>query len=208
MLEVLANHERGPRRAAYDAEQFVGIDLDRRRSVICGTDQHGNLLEAVRISNDPNVLTRSSPAPAGPADERRPPALETSGRPTGPPGYAGRGSGPPGGPSRPPPLPPGLLHRRTRRYRLSSPVPGVGTIAETPGQLTLHRHGPLPCAHRVEMSIPAWRRYSRVLLIGRPTLSMVHPSAGSPAPCTVGPDGRGTTRRRRPGRRHVPPSGR
>lgn len=42
--------------AAYDAKQFVGIDLHRRRSVICRTDQHGEVLEAVRISNDPKLL--------------------------------------------------------------------------------------------------------------------------------------------------------
>jgi hypothetical protein len=48
-----------PVRAAYDAAQFVGIDLHRRRSVICRTDQHGNLLEAVQISNDPHMLTEA-----------------------------------------------------------------------------------------------------------------------------------------------------
>jgi transposase len=45
-------------RAAYDDKQFVGIDLHRRRSVICRTDQHGNVLEAVRISNDPQLLAQ------------------------------------------------------------------------------------------------------------------------------------------------------
>jgi transposase len=45
--------------AAYDdARQFVGIDLHRRRSVISRTDQHGNVLEAVRISNDPHMLAQ------------------------------------------------------------------------------------------------------------------------------------------------------
>jgi transposase len=42
--------------AAYDGRQFVGIDLHRRRSVISRTDQHGQVLEAVRISNDPKLL--------------------------------------------------------------------------------------------------------------------------------------------------------
>lgn len=44
--------------AAYDDKQFVGIDLHRRRSVISRTDQHGNVLEAVRISNDPHMLAQ------------------------------------------------------------------------------------------------------------------------------------------------------
>jgi len=42
--------------AAYDGKQFVGIDLHRRRSVISRTDQHGEVLEAVRIDNDPKLL--------------------------------------------------------------------------------------------------------------------------------------------------------
>ena len=42
--------------AAYDGKQFVGINLHRRRSVISRTDQHGEVLEAVRISNDPKLL--------------------------------------------------------------------------------------------------------------------------------------------------------
>jgi transposase len=42
--------------AAYDGRQFVGIDLHRRRSVVSRTDQHGQVLEAVRISNDPHML--------------------------------------------------------------------------------------------------------------------------------------------------------
>jgi transposase len=45
-----------PVSAAYDGKQFVGIDLHRRRSVISRTDQHGEVLEAVRISNDPKLL--------------------------------------------------------------------------------------------------------------------------------------------------------
>jgi hypothetical protein len=42
--------------AAYDGRQFVGIDLHRRRSVVSRTDQQGNVLEAVRIPNDPHLL--------------------------------------------------------------------------------------------------------------------------------------------------------
>jgi transposase len=42
--------------AAYDGRQFVGIDLHRRRSVVSRTDQHGKVLEAVRISNGPHLL--------------------------------------------------------------------------------------------------------------------------------------------------------
>jgi len=45
-----------PVSAAYDGRQFVGIDLHRRRSVVSRTDQHGEVLEAVRISNDPHML--------------------------------------------------------------------------------------------------------------------------------------------------------
>jgi len=45
-----------PVSAAYDGRQFVGIDLHRRRSVVSRTDQHGNVLEAVRISNDRHML--------------------------------------------------------------------------------------------------------------------------------------------------------
>jgi transposase len=47
-----------PVSAAYDGKQFVGIDLHRRRSVISRTDQHGQVLEAVRISNDPKLLAQ------------------------------------------------------------------------------------------------------------------------------------------------------
>jgi hypothetical protein len=50
--------KKAPVSAAYDAKQFVGIDLHRRRSVICRTDQHGQVLEAVRISNDPKLLAQ------------------------------------------------------------------------------------------------------------------------------------------------------
>ena len=48
--------KKAPVSAAYDGRQFVGIDLHRRRSVVSRTDQHGNVLEAVRISNDRHML--------------------------------------------------------------------------------------------------------------------------------------------------------
>ena len=54
----IPNGEGGPGEAAYDGEQFVGVDLHRRRSVISRTDQHGEVLEAVRISNDPQLLAQ------------------------------------------------------------------------------------------------------------------------------------------------------
>jgi hypothetical protein len=47
-----------PVSAAYDGKQFVGIDLHRRRSVISRTGQHGQVLEAVRVSNDPHKLAQ------------------------------------------------------------------------------------------------------------------------------------------------------
>ena len=58
MLGVLTicNLKGGPVSAAYDGRQFVGIDLHRRRSVICRTDELGEVLEAVRIANDPKLL--------------------------------------------------------------------------------------------------------------------------------------------------------
>jgi transposase len=60
MLEVLTSTtvKEAPVSAAYDGKQFVGIDLHRRRSVISRSDQHGNVLEAVRISNDPQLLAQ------------------------------------------------------------------------------------------------------------------------------------------------------
>ena len=36
----------------YAGQQFVGIDLHRRRSVIVRTTDRGEALETVRISND------------------------------------------------------------------------------------------------------------------------------------------------------------
>ncbi len=58
MLGVLTSPtvKEAPVSAAYDGRQFVGIDLHRRRSVVSRTDQHGEVLEAVRISNDPRLL--------------------------------------------------------------------------------------------------------------------------------------------------------
>ncbi|OJF15146.1 IS110 family transposase [Couchioplanes caeruleus] len=42
--------------AAYDEQQYVGIDLHRRRSVIVRMDQAGQRLESKRIDNDPMAL--------------------------------------------------------------------------------------------------------------------------------------------------------
>jgi hypothetical protein len=43
---------------AYAGQQFVGIDLHRRRSVIVRTTDRGDPLETVRISNDVDSLTK------------------------------------------------------------------------------------------------------------------------------------------------------
>ncbi|WP_309238807.1 IS110 family transposase [Actinoplanes aureus] len=43
--------------AAYDEQQYVGIDLHRRRSVIVRMDQAGRQLGSKRIDNDPMALT-------------------------------------------------------------------------------------------------------------------------------------------------------
>ena len=40
----------------YDGQQFVGIDLHRRRSVIVRQDADGEVLERVRIDNDAMAL--------------------------------------------------------------------------------------------------------------------------------------------------------
>jgi transposase len=52
---------------AYVGQQFVGIDLHRRRSVIVRATSTGEVLETVRILNDPDrlieVIGRSGPAP-------------------------------------------------------------------------------------------------------------------------------------------------
>ena len=51
----------------YAGQQFVGIDLHRRRSVIVRTTDRGDPLETVRISNDVDslekVMARAGEAP-------------------------------------------------------------------------------------------------------------------------------------------------
>ena len=42
----------------YASGQFVGIDLHRRRSVICRMDADGEVLESVRMDNDRAALLR------------------------------------------------------------------------------------------------------------------------------------------------------
>ena len=44
-------------RAEYAGRQYVGIDLHRRRSVIVRQTEQGELLESVRIDNDPVALS-------------------------------------------------------------------------------------------------------------------------------------------------------
>jgi hypothetical protein len=57
MLEVLTSStkEAPVERYAgnYDGQQYVGIDLHRRRSVVVRTTDAGELLEAVQIANSP-----------------------------------------------------------------------------------------------------------------------------------------------------------
>jgi transposase len=52
---------------SYTGQQYVGIDLHRRRSVIVRTTHAGELLEAVQIANSPlalaEVLTRAGEHP-------------------------------------------------------------------------------------------------------------------------------------------------
>ena len=52
---------------SYSGQQFVGIDLHRRRSVIVRTTAAGDLLESVRIVNDVDRLAaaraRTEPHP-------------------------------------------------------------------------------------------------------------------------------------------------
>jgi hypothetical protein len=48
----------------YSGQQFVGIDLHRRRSVIVRMTDQGDPLECVRISNDVEMLS-TVPARAG-----------------------------------------------------------------------------------------------------------------------------------------------
>jgi hypothetical protein len=53
---------------ASKGKQIVGIDLHRRRSVVMRMTEAGELLETVRISNDPEYL-RQVMARAGEAPE-------------------------------------------------------------------------------------------------------------------------------------------
>ena len=52
---------------SYDGQQYVGIDLHRRRSVLVRMTEAGEMLETVRISNDPEylrlVMARAGEAP-------------------------------------------------------------------------------------------------------------------------------------------------
>ena len=69
MLGVLTSiDEEAPVSEAYAGQQFVGIDLHRRRSVIVRMTETGERLETVRISNDPEYL-RQVMARAGEAPE-------------------------------------------------------------------------------------------------------------------------------------------
>jgi hypothetical protein len=52
----------------YDGPQVVGVDLHRRRSVIVRMTQAGQVLDTVRIDNDPLVLAAEI-AKAGEAPE-------------------------------------------------------------------------------------------------------------------------------------------
>jgi transposase len=68
MLEVLnVNRRRRPQMEAYSGQQYVGIDLHRRRSVVVRTTDTGDVLEAVQITNSPlalaEVMTRAGEAP-------------------------------------------------------------------------------------------------------------------------------------------------
>ncbi|MBV9024070.1 MAG: transposase, partial [Streptomycetaceae bacterium] len=54
--------------ADYAGRQYVGIDLHRRRSVIVRQTDQGELLESVRIDNDPVALALEI-AKAGPDPE-------------------------------------------------------------------------------------------------------------------------------------------
>src|SRR3954468_18066664 len=57
MLGVYSlRRRRRPLMSEYAGQQFVGIDLHRRRSVIARTTESGEVLEAVRITNDVDRL--------------------------------------------------------------------------------------------------------------------------------------------------------
>jgi hypothetical protein len=65
-------------------EQYVGIDLHRRRSVIVRMTPAGEVLHTIRVDNDPVALSLElSKAGPDPRWSRRPP---TAG--TGPPTYS------------------------------------------------------------------------------------------------------------------------
>ena len=53
---------------SYEGQQIVGMDLHRRRSVLVRMTETGEVLETVRISNDPDYL-RQVMARAGEAPE-------------------------------------------------------------------------------------------------------------------------------------------
>jgi transposase len=53
---------------SYSGRQYVGMDLHRRRSVLVRMTEFGEVLETVRISNDPDYL-RQVMARAGEAPE-------------------------------------------------------------------------------------------------------------------------------------------
>jgi hypothetical protein len=58
----------------YSSGQFVGIDLHRRRSVICRMSAEGVVLESVRIENDCAALLRE----VGKAGAGAPVAIEAT----------------------------------------------------------------------------------------------------------------------------------
>src|SRR4249920_3784406 len=60
--------EEAPVSEFYEGQQFVGIDLHRRRSVLVRMTETGERLETVRISNDPEYL-RQVMARAGESPE-------------------------------------------------------------------------------------------------------------------------------------------
>src|SRR5215213_2629553 len=57
MLEVLTSTTKEAPVEGYAGQQFVGIDLHRRRSVIVRTTDAGEVLETVQILNDADRLT-------------------------------------------------------------------------------------------------------------------------------------------------------
>jgi hypothetical protein len=68
MLEVLnVIRRRRPQVEGYAGQQYIGMDLHRRRSVIVRTSELGEVLEAVQITNSPlalaEVMTRAGEHP-------------------------------------------------------------------------------------------------------------------------------------------------